>query len=110
MLLGAFVLTETRAAEPVLPLWVFTRRLLGTTALIGVGVGVILMGVTTYVPTYLEATLHVSPLTSGLALAALTLGWPITASQAGRVYLRFGFRATVLIGAVVTVLAAGAWR
>lgn len=108
LLLGAFILTETRAAEPVLPLWVATRRLLGTTALIGVGVGVILMGVTTYVPTYLEAMLHVSPLTSGLALAALTLGWPITASQAGRVYLRFGFRATVLIGASVTVLAAAA--
>jgi EmrB/QacA subfamily drug resistance transporter len=108
LLLGAFIAAETRAAEPVLPLWVATRRLLGTTALIGVGVGVILMGVTTYVPTYLEAMLHVSPLTSGLALAALTLGWPITASQAGRVYLRVGFRATVLIGASVTVLAAAA--
>lgn len=103
LLLGGFVAVETRAPEPVLPLWVLSRRLLGTTALIAVGVGVLLMGVTTYVPTFLEAELGVSPLASGLALAALTLGWPISASQAGRVYLRIGFRRTTSIGAVIAV-------
>lgn len=106
LLLGGFVAAETRAPEPVLPLWVLSRRLLGTTALIAVGVGVLLMGVTTYVPTFLEAELGVSPLASGLALAALTLGWPISASQAGKVYLRIGFRRTTLLGAVVAVAGA----
>ena len=34
-----------------------------------------------------------SPLVAGLALAALTLGWPISARQSGRLfYLRLGFR------------------
>ena len=104
LLLAAFVAVEQRAAEPVLPLWVLSRRLLGTTALIGVGVGVMLMGITTYVPTYLEALVGASPLVSGLTLATLTIGWPIAASNAGRVYLRYGFRTTVLIGAAVVVL------
>lgn len=102
----AFVAVERRATEPVLPLRLLTRRLLATTALISVGVGVMLMGVTTYVPTFLEALLGVSPLVSGLALAALTLGWPLSASQSGKVYLRIGFRRTVLIGATLTVIAA----
>ncbi|MBN9325908.1 MAG: MFS transporter, partial [Cellulomonas sp.] len=101
--LVGFLLVERRAAEPVLPLWVMSRRLLGTTALIAVGVGVVLIGLTSYIPSYLEALLHVSPLTSGLTLAMLTIGWPIAASQAGRLYLRFGFRATVLLGSVVVV-------
>lgn len=105
-LLAVFVAVERRAAEPVLPMWVLSRRLLATTAGVGFGVGVLLMGVTTYVPTFLEALLGVSPLTSGLTLAALTLGWPIAASQAGRVYLRVGFRTTVLIGTAVTVVGA----
>ncbi|HEY3438750.1 MAG TPA: MFS transporter [Actinotalea sp.] len=104
LLLAAFLLVERRAEEPVLPLWVMSRRLLGVTALIAVGVGAILMGVTTYVPTYLEALVGSSPLVSGLTLAMLTIGWPIAASQAGRVYLRFGFRTTVLIGVAVVVL------
>ncbi|PJJ77806.1 EmrB/QacA subfamily drug resistance transporter [Sediminihabitans luteus] len=98
VLLVAFVLVERRAPEPVLPLWVFSRRLLLSTALVALGVGAILIGLTSFVPTFLEGTLGVSPLVSGLAIAALTLGWPIAASLSGRLYLRIGFRRTVLIG------------
>jgi EmrB/QacA subfamily drug resistance transporter len=98
-LLVAFGLAERRAAEPVLPLWVLTRRLLATTTFLALGVGVILIGLTSYVPTYLENSLGVPPLVAGLALAALTLGWPLSASLSGRLfYLRLGFRPTILIG------------
>jgi EmrB/QacA subfamily drug resistance transporter len=98
-LLVAFALAERRAAEPVLPLWVLSRRLLATTTFLALGVGVILIGLTSYVPTYLENSLGVPPLVAGLALAALTLGWPLSASLSGRLfYLRLGFRPTILIG------------
>ena len=106
-LLVVFVFVERRAAEPVLPLWVFSRRLLLTTTLISLGVGAILLGVTSFVPTYLEGgALHISPLVSGLAVAAITLGWPVAASQSGRLYLRIGFKRTVLIGLVIAVAGA----
>lgn len=102
--LGVFVVVERRAAEPVLPLWVMSRRLLGTTAVISLGAGAILMGLTSYVPTFLEGSIGVSPLVGGFALAALTLGWPLAAAISGRFYLRLGFRPTALIGsAIVTV-------
>jgi EmrB/QacA subfamily drug resistance transporter len=100
----AFVLVERRAAEPILPLWIFRRRLLVTTTLLSFGVGAMLLGLTSYVPTYLEGALSVSPLISGLTLAALTIGWPIAASQSGRTYLRFGFRPTILFGLSIAVL------
>jgi MFS family permease len=103
VLLAVFLVVERRAAEPVLPSWVVSRRLLGTTALVSFGVGAVMIGLTTYVPTFLEGALHTSPLVAGLALAALTLGWPISASQAGRFYLRIGFKATALIGISITV-------
>ncbi|SKC53858.1 MDR family MFS transporter [Okibacterium fritillariae] len=106
VLLVAFVLVERRAAEPILPLWVFSRRLLLTTTFVSLGVGAILIGLTSYVPTYLEGSIGVSPLISGLALAALTIGWPISASLSGRLYLRIGFRRTVLIGMVFAVAGA----
>jgi len=63
----------------------------------------VLIGLTSYVPTYLEGALGTSPIVAGLALAALTLGWPLSASQSGRLYLRFGFRPTILIGMVFVV-------
>ncbi|PPF78938.1 MFS transporter [Subtercola sp. Z020] len=102
-MLVVFVFVERRAVEPVLPLWVFSRRLLLTTTLISLGVGAILLGVTSFVPTYLEGALHISPLVSGLAVAAITLGWPIAASQSGKLYLRIGFKRTILIGLVIAV-------
>jgi EmrB/QacA subfamily drug resistance transporter len=103
LLLIAFVLVERRAAEPILPLWVFSRRLLLTTSLISLGTGAMLIGLTSYVPTYLEGAINVVPLVAGLALAALTIGWPIAASLSGRLYLRIGFRNTALIGMTLAV-------
>lgn len=107
VLLAIFLLVERKAAEPVLPPWVVSRRLLATTAMIAFGIGAVMLGLTSYVPTFLEGALQTSPLLAGLALAALTLGWPISASQAGRFYLRIGFRKTALIGISITVLGTG---
>ena len=100
----AFVLVESKAAEPILPLWVFSRRLLITTTGLSLLVGAMVIGLTSYVPTYLEGALKVSPLVSGLALAALTLGWPVSASLSGRIYTRIGFRPTVLIGVALALV------
>jgi MFS family permease len=36
-------------------------------------------------------------------VAALTVGWPVSASLAGRIYLRIGFRDTALIGSVFVI-------
>ncbi|MFC5500915.1 MFS transporter [Lysinimonas soli] len=105
-LLVAFLLVERRAREPVLPLWVFRRRLLLTTSLSAFAVGAALVGLTSYIPTYLQVSLGVTPLVAGLALAALTIGWPISATFAGRIYLRIGFRLTAILGAAIVVVGA----
>jgi EmrB/QacA subfamily drug resistance transporter len=107
VLLGVFVLIERRAADPVVPLRLLRNRLLVTTSLVAACVGAILLGLTSYVPTFVQVVLGTGPLVAGFALAALTLGWPLSASQSGRLYLRIGFRATALIGAGVIGLGSG---
>jgi MFS family permease len=107
LLLGLFLLAERGAAEPVLPLWVFTRRILLTTSLVAAAVGAIVLGLTSYVPTYVQDVLGTGPLIAGFALAALTLGWPVSAAQSGRIYLRLGFRATALGGSVFVIVGCG---
>ena len=52
----------------------------------------------------MEGVLGSGPLVAGLALAALTLGRPLTASQSGKFYLRIGFRSTALIGIAIAVV------
>ena len=101
--LVVFALVERRAAEPMLPGWIFRHRLINSTNLVSVTVGVILIGLTSYVPLYVQGVLGTGALVAGFALAGLTLGWPIAASIAGRVYLRLGFRSTALIGTIPVV-------
>jgi MFS family permease len=100
----AFGFVERTAAEPVLPLWVFRRRLLIASGLTSAGVGAVLLALTSYVPTYVQVVLGTGPLVAGFALATLLLGWPISASQAGRIYLRIGFRGCALIGTAIILV------
>ncbi len=105
-LLVVFGFVERGAPSPVLPLWVFQRRLLVSSGALAVGVGAILLGLSSYVPIFVQDVLGYGPLVAGFALAALTLGWPISASQAGKVYLRVGFRMCALIGTSLVVVGA----
>jgi EmrB/QacA subfamily drug resistance transporter len=105
VLLIAFVLVERRASEPVLPLWVISRRVLAGGNLASLVIGALLIGLSSYLPTYAQGVLGASPLVAGFALAALTLGWPMAASLSGRIYLRIGFRNTATIGASIVVVA-----
>ncbi len=100
-LVVAFVLVERRAAEPILPTWIFRNRLLVSTSIASLAIGAVLIGLTSYVPLYAQSVLGQNALVAGFALAALTLGWPIAASLSGRVYLRIGFRATAVVGTVI---------
>jgi len=107
LLLIGFALVERRAAEPIIPGWIFRVRLFNTTNLVSLSVGAMLVGLTSYVPLYVQGVLGHNALVGGFAVAALTVGWPIAASTAGRIYLRIGFRSTALIGAAVALVGAG---
>lgn len=108
ILLIAFALVERRAAEPILPFWVLSRRLLFVTNLLGFCVGAVLIGLTEYVPTFLIVTTGAQPIVAGLALGALTIGWPVAAALAGWLYLKVGFRPTTILGAAILVLGTAA--
>ncbi|GGK73647.1 MFS transporter [Sphaerisporangium melleum] len=106
LLIVVFVLVERRASEPILPLWVFRRRVLVGGNLVGLSVGALMIGLTSYVPTFTEGVLGTGALVAGFALAALTIGWPLAATLSGRIYMRIGFRDTALIGAGVVLAGA----
>jgi EmrB/QacA subfamily drug resistance transporter len=102
-LIGVFVVVERRAAEPILPGWVFRRRIIVSANATAALLGMLLIGLTSYVPTFLQGVLGAGPVVAGFALATLTLGWPLSSSFSARFYLRFGFRPTGLAGAVLAV-------
>lgn len=104
--LVVFTQVERRAAEPVLPGWIFRQRILTSTSLASLAVGVMVIGLTSYVPLFVQGVLGTGALVAGFALAALTVGWPLSAALAGRIYLRIGFRSTALIGSAIVLVGA----
>jgi MFS family permease len=54
---------------------------------------------------FAQGVLGASAVAAGFTLATMTVGWPLAATFAGRLYLRIGFRDTSLVGGGVLVLA-----
>lgn len=103
-LLSAFVIVARRVSHPIFNLRILRRRIVATSTIASLMIGVIVLGLSTYVPIYAQGVLGAGPLTAGFALAAFTFGWPLTATISGRIYLRVGFRSTALIGSSLVVV------
>ena len=106
-LIAAFVYVELRVEHPIFSLALLKRRVVAASTIASLMIGVVVLGLSTYVPIYAQNVLGFGALIAGLALAALTIGWPAAASQAGRLYLRWGFRVTSVIGSLLVALGAG---
>jgi EmrB/QacA subfamily drug resistance transporter len=102
--LVGFVAVERRAAEPVLPLWVFRNRVLTGGNCASFVIGALLIGLSSYVPIFAQGVLGTGALVAGFVLASLTIGWPIASALSGKLYMRIGFRDTALAGSVVLVV------
>jgi MFS family permease len=105
LVLAAFVWQERRAAEPTVPGWVFARRVPLGSALGNAVIGVLLIGMTTFLPTYVQSVHGATTLVAGFVLAAMSLGWSFSSTFSSRLYLRIGFRDAALIGMTLAVVA-----
>ena len=102
-LLCGFVAIERRVPEPILPLWVFRRRTLVAGNLASLAIGAIIIGQTSYVPIYAQKVVGVGAVVAGLAMGAMTIGWPLASTAAPRAYLRLGYKTTAIIGSAFAV-------
>ncbi|HTH59842.1 MAG TPA: MFS transporter [Paraburkholderia sp.] len=93
----AFVWQERRAADPMISFSLWMHRPIAAANAATVFCGVALMGLTTFLPMYVQGVLQRSPVVAGLALTMIMLGWPSGATLAARTFNRIGLR-RVLIG------------
>ncbi|GAA3133698.1 MFS transporter [Streptosporangium carneum] len=102
--LVAFFRWEHRAAEPIVPPWIWRDRMLLGAFLGSAVVGAVLIAPSLYLPTYAQGLLGASAVAAGFALATQSIGWPLAAALADRLYLRYGFRDTALAGLALIVV------
>jgi EmrB/QacA subfamily drug resistance transporter len=102
-LLIAFVLFEQRVAEPLIDLELLHVPVIGAGLAIGALSGVVMFSLSTYVPPLVQGVMGGTALQAGVAVAAMSIGWPIGSIVGGRALLRFGARPTVLVGMAMLV-------
>lgn len=102
--LGAFVVQERRAADPVVHLELFRQPIIGLGNAAVLMVGFAMMGLIGFMPTFVQGVLGGTALEGGFALSAMCIGWPAASVVAGRLLPRLGPRPLVRVGSVVAWL------
>ena len=102
----AFLRQERRAPEPIVPLDIFENRIIAVSCAGSVVIGTLLFTLTAFVPMFAQGVLGGNAAQSGAPLIALSLGWPVASTIAGRLMIRVGYRTLVLPGSAIAFLGA----
>lgn len=103
VLLMAFINTERRAAEPVLPLKLFRIRTFSLVAVISFIIGFAMFGAMTYLPTFLQVVHGITPTMSGVHMLPMVFGMLITSTASGQIVSRTGrWKVFPLVGTALT--------
>ena len=103
--LVAFVLVEMRAADPILPMTLFTKKVFALCSALAFVVGFTMLGAMTFLPTFLQYVEGVDATSSGLRMLPLVGGLLITSISSGIVVSRTGkYKVFPVVGSLVMAL------
>ncbi len=101
-----FVILERRVTDPIVSFALWSHRPIAATNLVGVLAGMALIGLTTFLPIYVQLVMQRSPTVAGFTLTTMLIGWPAGATLAARLFHRFALRHLLLCGALLQPLGA----
>ncbi|THV25957.1 MDR family MFS transporter [Glycomyces paridis] len=97
--LVVFVLVEVRAAEPILPMWLFRNPVFTVCSILSFIVGFAMLGAMTFLPTYLQYVDGVSATVSGYRTLPMVAGMLFTSILSGAMVSRTGrYKAFPILG------------
>ncbi len=103
------ILIERRAEEPILPSWVWKKRVILGSNLATIGMGIATMGPNMYLPVFAQSVTGVGAMAAGFILASMSITWPLSSALSGNLYLRIGFRNTALCGIIIVIIGAASF-
>jgi EmrB/QacA subfamily drug resistance transporter len=96
-----FLLQEKRAHEPMIALELWGNRMIATanaSLLLGT---MTLIGVTYYLPVYIQGVQGRSAILAGIPLSAMMFAWPLASAVSHLILRRFSMRSTLRFGATL---------
>jgi MFS family permease len=93
-----FVFQERRSPEPMISLELWGRRPIAAANAASLLCGMVMIGLTSFLPVFVQGVMQDSPLVAGFALSAMVMGWPVGATVGVRFFKRFGVRPVLRVG------------
>ena len=90
VLVVLFVWWEKRAAEPIVPMSLFSNPVFRISSAVGFVLGAAMFGAIVYLPVYLQVARGAEPTQAGLQLLPLMLGLLVASITSGRLITRWG--------------------
>ncbi len=101
--LVALVIQERRVGEPIVPFRLWRSKVIALGNFGSLSLGVILMSVSAFLPTYVQGVMGYSPTLAGFAVAAQSLSWSVASVLAGIMMVRTSYRFVGSIGALILI-------
>ncbi|WP_096439035.1 MDR family MFS transporter [Alteribacter populi] len=98
LFLVTFVVIQLKVAEPMIPFHLFKNRHLFIANLCGLLMGSILIGLTAYLPLWVQGVLLLPATFSGLTLIPMSIGWPLGAFLSSKFMVNLGAKPIALTG------------
>jgi EmrB/QacA subfamily drug resistance transporter len=105
VLLGSFLVVESRVAAPLVPLGLFRNRNVATANVVGTLMAAGMFAYFFFSALYMQQVLHYSPLGVGFAYLPSTLVWGASSLYSDKLVLRFGIKPPLLTGLGLMTLA-----
>ncbi|MFB9761972.1 MDR family MFS transporter [Ectobacillus funiculus] len=99
--LVGFVIAETKAKEPILPMYLFKNRTFTSLNLIGFFMSIGMFGAITFVPFFMQGIVGVSATESGMIMTPMMVSMIITSIIGGQLVYKIGIKIQIIIGMLV---------
>jgi EmrB/QacA subfamily drug resistance transporter len=103
-LLVAFIINESKAKHPLMPLSIFKIRNVSGANLMMVPVMAGLMGMFFFISLYIQGTLHYSPVETGLSFLPIPIIIGVTSTLAPRLVGKIGFKPLLIGGTILLTI------
>ncbi|MDB5052175.1 MAG: EmrB/QacA subfamily drug resistance transporter [Bacilli bacterium] len=105
IIIGAlFLYIEWKSPEPMIPLKLFSIRIIAISNTAGFLVASIFIATNFYLPLWIQGVYGEGATISGLTLLPMTITWPISAVVSGRLLTKLGIRTITIIGMLLLIV------
>ncbi|MCI3195877.1 MFS transporter [Bacillus sp. HU-1818] len=96
-----FIIAETKAKEPILPMYLFKNRTFTFLNLIGFFMSIGMFGAVTFVPFFMQGIVGVSASESGTIMTPMMVSMIITSIIGGQLVYKVGIKPQIITGMVI---------